>query len=326
MQPISQIKNVLAQQREVTIPTSFNRHLGSALIDQLEAAAKIGGWWKDVLADPNLVVGLRGKYLNVYWRGQSLFYVEAGTTALKITTHAKFLIDPALNEQVSLTKRKFDVDRLSEPVFISEYTGPETLKKLKTSAGLYSGDEKTGCHEIAVNGRNGNILDVEITFPGKVSRGNGGGDKTGPRVDFASVERDGDHARLVFWEAKTYQNSELRANPPRKPSVLEQIDIYRKYLADHRDEVERSYTEMAKNLVAIKAMGWQRSLSPLIQEIAAGKRRLSLEAEPKIGLLIFGFDAAQRDSESWKNHLDRLREEIPDIRLNGDAKSIVLGE
>ncbi len=309
-----------------TIPTSFNRHLDPKLMCQLGDAKKKEGWWADVLADPNLVVGLRGKYLNVYWRGQSLFYVEAGPSVPSITTHEKFLVDPALNGQISLTNGVFVVKDLPTRALISGYEGPETLKKLKTSVGLFSGDEKTGCHEIAVNGMNGNIIDVEITFPGKVSRGNGGGDKTGPRVDFASVERDGDHARLVFWEAKTYQNSELRAKPPRKPKVLEQIDIYRKYLTHHRDEVERSYTEIAKNLMAIKAMGWQRSLSPLIHEIATGKRRLSLGEKPKVGLLIFGFDAAQRDSESWKNHLDCLRKEIPDIRLNGEAKSIVLGE
>jgi hypothetical protein len=71
---------------------------------------------------------------------------------------------------------------------------------VKTAAGLFSGSEKTGCHEIAV--RNPGIIDVEIAFPGTVSLDDGGDDKRAPRVDLASLETDGDKARLVFWEAK----------------------------------------------------------------------------------------------------------------------------
>lgn len=295
-------------------------------MNQLHAAAAEGGWWADVLADPGLVVGLRGKYLNVYWYGQSLFYVEAGPTVPKVTTNEKFLIDPALNGQIALIDGAFDIARLSKRVLISRYEGPKTLKKLKTSAQLFSGDEKIGCHQITVNSRNGNVIDVEITFPGKVSLDDGGDDKMGPRVDFASIERDGDQARLVFWEAKTYQNGELRAATKGYPEVCRQIEIYRKYLTDHRAAVEASYTGIAEDLVKIKAMGWKRSLSPLIEEIGTGKRRLSLGQEPKIGLLIFGFDAAQRDDQDWKLHLGRLRTAIPDIQLKGEAKRIVLGK
>ena len=80
---------------------------------------------------------------------------------------------------------------------------------MKDAAKYFSGTEKTGCHEIAV--RNSNIIDVEITFPGKVSLGDGSDDKQGPRVDIASVEPYGDQARLVFWEAKACGNGELRA-------------------------------------------------------------------------------------------------------------------
>ena len=117
-------------------------------IQQLKAENTPGSWWADVLADPELVVGLRANYLNVYWRGQSLFRVEKGRTAPKVTTHEKYLMDPALRGQVSLANGAYEIGALIDRGFIRRYEGPNTLKKLKTTASLFSGTEKTGCHEI----------------------------------------------------------------------------------------------------------------------------------------------------------------------------------
>ena len=300
---------------------TFGRGLNQGFIKQLKAENTKAGWWADVLADPKLVVALRGDYLNVYWRGQSIFRVEAGQITPTVTTHAKYLIDPALAGQILLTNCTFDVASLVERALVRHYEGQATLKKLKTTAALFSGTEKTGCHEIAV--RNTNIIDVEIAFPGVVSLDDGGDAKEAPRVDFASVEADGDQARLVFWEAKAYGNGELRAMAGKTVPVCRQISFYRRYLLDHRDAVEKSYTRVAENLVAIQQMGWKRSLSPLITEVGNGNRQLTLGQEPKIGLVIFGFDAGQRDYRGWKDeHLLRLKDAIPNVRAVGDAKNI----
>jgi hypothetical protein len=84
------------------MPSRFDRALDRSFVEQLAVEAAKPGWWADVLADPRLFVALRGRYLNVYWRGQSLFYVEAGQSGLRVTTHEKFLVDPALASQVVL--------------------------------------------------------------------------------------------------------------------------------------------------------------------------------------------------------------------------------
>lgn len=164
---------------------------------------------------------------------------------------------------------------------------------------------------------------MEIAFPGVVSLDDGGDDKQAPRVDFASVDASGDQAHLVFWEAKTYGNGDLRAMAGKTVPVCRQINIYRKCLSDYRDVIEKSYTRVAENLVAIKRMGWKRSLSPLIEDIGNHKRQLTLGQDPKIGLVIFGFDAGQRDYKGWKDeHLPRLKAAIPDVRAVGDAKGV----
>ncbi len=282
------------------------------------------------MADPKLIVALRGKSLNVYWRGQSLFYVEARQSdvearqsVLKVTTHEKYLVDPALASQVPLNDDgAFDVASLVENGFIRHYKGPATLAKMRTAAGLFSGLEKTGCHEIALH--NPSIIDCEIAFPGSMAPGDGGDKNGAPRVDLASLEKDGNDVRLVFWEAKDYGNGELRAA---RGDVCDQIEVYRNYLSDHRGAIEEEYTRVAENLVEIQEkMGWPRPQSPLIKDIGfgPGKKRLTLGTEPKVGLIIFGFDAGAHHNPGWQKHLQRLKANIPHIIAVGDAKQILI--
>jgi len=223
---------------------------------------------------------------------------------------------------VPLVAGEFGIADLVKRALIQRYERGSTLKKMKAAAGLFSGAEKSGCHEIAV--RNPNVIDAEIAFPGVVSLEDGGDDKKAPRVDLAALEAHDGEVRLVFWEAKHYGNGELRAVIDNPPPVCRQIDIYRKFLVDNREAIERRYTRVAENLTAIHRMGSKRPLSPLIPDVAAGKRRLTLGETPKVGLIIFGFDSGQRDQPGWKAHLQRLKAAIPYIQAKGDAKAIRL--
>jgi hypothetical protein len=300
----------------------FKHSISKEFIKQLQEAAK-GGWWKDALADPKLIIALRGSSLTVYWRGQSLFLAREGSSGLTVTTHEKYLVDPALESQVPLNDGAFGVASLVENGFIRHYKGPATLAKMKTAAGLFSGLEKTGCHEIAV--RNPSVIDCEIAFPSSMSPGDGGTKNGAPRADLASLERDGNDVRLVFWEAKDYGNRGLRAAGKDVP-VCHQIEVYRKYLSDPRNStaIEKDYKRVAKNLVEIEEkMGWPRPLSPLIKAFAAQTRlTLGADAEPKVGPIIFGFGAGAHHDPRWQKHLQRLKANIPHIIAVGDAKQI----
>jgi hypothetical protein len=297
--------------------SKFNRGLSPEFIHQLDEEAKKNSWWADVLNDPKLFVAVRKEYLNVYWRGQSLFRVAPG---LSVTTHVKFLVDPKLADQVSLIAGEFKIGELRERGFISQYKGPETLAKLKTAAGLFSGLEKTGCHEIAVG--KSPVIDCEIAFgydddktapsvdpPSQTDAPARGVRSGAPRADLATLEPEGDGgAHLVFWEAKHFDNSELRARAGRPVPIWNQVKAYREYISGHRDQIMCSYTKVAANLVAIDLMRQEpyRRLSPLIGEVAANTRKLTLGKVPKVGLVIFGFDKAERDDLYWKADLARL--------------------
>ncbi|WP_342147996.1 hypothetical protein [Methylorubrum sp. SB2] len=297
----------------------FDRALNDSFVKRLAEEAAAGGWWRDVLADPKLLIAPRRTDLNVYWRGQALFNVSCPRGQLVVTTHEKFLVDPALAGQVPLLGGRFDTAASLERALIRDFEGPTTLSKMKRAAALFSGEEKTGCHEIAVG--NASVLDVEIAFPGRYAVADGE-ERSAPRIDLASVEADGENARLVFWEAKAYANGELRAFGDSTAPVCEQIETYRLALVQHRTDIEASYTAVAANLVAFKDMGWTRALSPVIEAVGRGDRRLTLGATPKVGLLVFGFDNAQKNEPRWKKHLGKLGVAIGDVQAKGKPVDI----
>jgi hypothetical protein len=65
----------------------FMKGLSPEFLNALAQLAKKGGWWKDVLADKQLIIGIRNEKLDVYWHGQSILNVGFGRDGVKVTTH-----------------------------------------------------------------------------------------------------------------------------------------------------------------------------------------------------------------------------------------------
>jgi hypothetical protein len=319
---------------EAPMTSNFKRGLSDHFLNMLKEESDKGGWWADVLADPKLVIALRGNYLNVYWRGQSLFLVKDASPELSVTTHEKYLLNHKLKSQVHLMDGEFDIASLSQRGFIGRYDGKETLKNLKSVSGLYAVQEKTGCHEIAVGASC--VIDCEIAFPGIADPDDGsdedGSDDDRGRVDLACLKKDGEnYARLVFWEAKHYRNPDLRADPrsTNLPPVCRQIQRYENYLSTNGNAVITAYMRAADSLLKIDKKP-PPNRSPGQQLIDDAKRHLinlathSLVLEPKVGLIIFGFRQAERDDPIWQQHLQRLTDNIHEVRARGDAGDVHL--
>lgn len=220
--------------------TEFKRGLSPKFIDALGvlALAKTNCWWKDVLADPTLLIGIRNEAFDVYWHGQALFCATY-TGRVLVTTHVKYLLDPDRSDRVPLNEDRWAA-LLTEPM-IKRYGGRETLEKMKRAADLFAGDEKRGVHAIAL--ANDNIIDVEIQLDARKL----GTERKEPRIDIAALKETADGIELVFWEAKLFANKELRAKGDSKPDVVEQIEEYRKVLAHYRPSVISSCICVAKN-------------------------------------------------------------------------------
>jgi hypothetical protein len=291
---------------------AFDRAMAPSFMEKLQAEAGAGGWWRDILNDKDLVIAPRGNSLDVYWSGARLFHVSFARGVLSVSTHEKYLLDPRLNSQIPLVAGRFAIGELSRKGFIENYEGSVTIELMKRAAAPYRQAEKIGCHAIAI--RNSAVIDREIAFPGAAGQ-----------VDLASLENSRNEIRLVFWEAKLFSNADLRAALPALARVHEQIARYRAYLSAHRDDIIKSYTSVAKNLVAFKEMGWCRELSSLICDVASGRRTLVMGETPSVGLLIFGFDQAQRDDANWQIHLKRLAPpDIDRVIARQEAQDIIL--
>lgn len=270
----------------------FKRHLDQEFIDALQKArSDVQSWWSEVVKDRDLIIGLRGNYLNVYYRGQSLFRVTVNSGRLAASTHPKYLVDPKLSKPVSFDGRNFDIGKLADTALLAGWS-PEALSRLKKAAKLYSGPEKTGCHSAVVN--NKRLLDVEIAFsrdPATLAEE----ERRIPRIDFALLESEGDGYAVRFWEAKAYGNSELgsMSNQGGVRTVLGQIQDYESTIAKHADELANSYAKVCQNLSAIYSGTDRYSSDNPIAKIAQNPDLL-MRVLPQVHLFIFGFDGAQK--------------------------------
>jgi len=132
-------------------------------MEALQTEAVQGRWLVDVLADPDLIMGVRDEYLSVYSKGPSLFEIRFDQGGrLKCHTHSKYLIDPTLSTRVKFDGLTFFTDEVSP--LLTQYTSPDSLERLKRAANYYAGEEKRGVQTIIR--RDPNVVNVEIAFSG----------------------------------------------------------------------------------------------------------------------------------------------------------------
>lgn len=274
------------------------------MMEALAQLATRSGWWRDVLRDKSLVIGVRDDYLNVYWRGQSIFKVEMKHGHIVTTTHPKYLLDPDLSGQVTLDTETgtFALDGLN--ALTCTYVPDGTLPKLKRAAGLFAGDEKAGVQ--AIVNANPNVVDVEIAFPAEA------GSRSVPRIDIATFEDAGTSVKLMFWEAKMLGNPELRSSGEK--TIVRQIETYRTRLGQQAAPVIESYALIARNLVDLAHMSeGARAVAPVVRKVAEGAA-LTLSSPPDVRVIVYGFDKDQRDG-AWKKLLADNAEQFKGIEI-----------
>jgi hypothetical protein len=218
----------------------------------------------------------------------------------------KYLLDPALKERIPMNADgAFAVNPKTIPI-LSRYEGSGTLEKLKKAADLFSGEEKQGVHAIVL--ANENVIDVEVRLDAKDLDTK----RDGPRIDVAALQRRSeDIFELVFWEAKLFANKELRASDGLEPKVIRQIEEYQKAIGARRCDIISAYSNVAKNLVAIANMSnAMRKVGDSIKDVAEGAE-LKIDSSPHVGVVIFGFDADQKDERGiGHKHFKRLQETL----------------
>ena len=286
---------------------NFRHGLSKPFIDALNSEYEKSGWWKRIVDDEDLFIGIRKNYLNVYFNGGSILELRHTGGRLTGKTHFKYLIDLTIDDKDS-DYIKFS-DGKFRPVTIKEPYRDilENIEGIKQSTRLYQGDEKKGVHQISIH--NANVIDTEIQIPGE-----------NLRVDFAALRKVNDEIRIVFYEAKLFVNDDLRSEG--RPNVLSQISSYQEVLSRRSDEIRESYKLVCRNISRMH--GWGNRRSGLFAEAEA----CNLIVDPEVRLAIFQFDKAQRDDAKGENGIfTRLRDVLGRKRVlaTGNPKEFKTG-
>jgi hypothetical protein len=279
---------------------AFWRHEGMmsferGISDKFAAALEVSKQWRMVAADSDLFFSFKGKAVTVSFEGGIIFRITLDRNRAQFRSHYKYLVNPAMKDfYLTWTERADAIKaRLSE-IFTEQFD----IGVLKTNASSFAGPEKKGIQSILKN--NPNIIDVDIDL----SR-----DQPGSRVDFAALHRVSGAARLIFFDARRYDNSELASAAGATPPIISQIDKCRKTISESQRDMEIAYRRVCANLYRVAP----DRCCPLVAEVASGA--VDLVVDPEIRLAVFGFDDDHRNSRLWPGRADKLRGFLSDRRL-----------
>jgi hypothetical protein len=269
------------------------------------ALARAPNWWADVLRRDDLVIAVRRNALNVYFRGASIYEISWEGGRIRVRMHLKYLVRQQ-QTYVDLVDGKFDTGGSGKLQDV--YQGPETLDEMIRAAKPLTGAEKAGLHPLLIS--EPRLIDVEVALTRDTSS-SADDKREQDRIDAAVLRPlPNGKASVVFYEAKHFSNSALRASAGRRPDVLRQLEDYARALERYSVLLTARYVETATALVhidnmrrSLPGMSEDTRLDPMFFDIAAGEQP-TIDTTPR--LLIFGFDAAQRDSADWRHHLERL--------------------
>lgn len=301
----------------------FSRGLDDGLVAALNAEYVEGRWWKGVVDDDDLVLGIRDGYLNVYYRGNSLWRIWRSEGKLRVETHFKYLLKDEKQAYISATLTADDKLLPERKVRTSDLHERAALKR---ASEVYTSDEKLGVHAIVQRHRE-QVLDVEIAFG---SPGDGSGECEQPgeeerdrhvdRIDLAALSDTGAKPVLRFFEAKRFADARLRA-ANQQPEVLAQLERYQICLEKNREALVASYELVCRNLLELKGAVPPGPRRTLVERAAGG-----VEIDTKPVLVIFDYGKAQWAAPDWQPHLGTIQAAIGKERLisRGSAASIAL--
>lgn len=289
----------------------FKRGISDEFVRALNDEYGKGGWWRKLVDDRETFVAIRDNYVNVYYRGCSLLKLDLVGDHLIGSASYKYLLRPHMDdENIEIVDGEPQFQKYGDRTFfVKDITGVDDLKR---AARPYAGEEKEGVHDIILRNP-GVVLDVEVA----VSDGN-----VARRMDLAAMHHVNGGIQVRFYEAKHFSNHELRAEGG-DPQVIGQIRAYQQLLLEHPADIAESYRNVCGNLVRLHGIAERHpERHRLLEEIVEGRAELDISTEPC--LLVFGFDADQRDGKWWRRHRDKLNEAFPHrVTMRGEPKNLV---
>ena len=290
----------------------FSRGISDYFVSALNDEYRKDGWWRNIADDRETFLAIRDDYVNVYYRGCSLLLLKLNGNGLEGSVDYKYLLRPdsqGANRSIKVVDGKPDLRQYSSRFLLDDLANVNDLKR---AVEPYAKEEKTGVHDIILG--NPNVVDVEVAISdgGRVRR-----------IDMAALHKVSQGFEIRFYEAKPFSDKRLRAEEG-MPEVIDQINTYDGLLKAQRTDIEKSYLQVCRNLSALDGVAERRpECHKLRKEIARESVQLHINTEPR--LLVFGFDADQRDGRTWKPHREKLLAELGDrVMLTGNPGQLTL--
>ncbi len=281
------------------------------------------GWWRGLLADPDVFVAFRDGALNAYFRGCSIAQLRLVGAEVRASTHYKYLLKPVLKSpMVEARQGAFQFPSSWQENPAAAFTSSlADLDAIKRAAKPYAGGEKKLVGDVIR--RNGAVFDVEIALTreaeGEVADGESA--KAADRIDIAALKANGAGIELVFYEAKLFQNQELRASGDADARVIGQIEKYVQLLEKYQAEIRESCLLAAQNVLDVHGLSNARKTQA--RTLLEQAKNFTINTSPV--LIVGGFDADQRDGEVWKSHHKKLVDALKGrLIVAGNASSIRL--
>lgn len=287
--------------------------------DGFVQALKIWPHWGQIIKDGDLFVAIRNEYINIYYQGCSLFKISFKEGRLTSETHYKYLVHPNVkNPYVSWNGERPALEGRENEILIHEFK-PNLLKK---SAHWYAEPEKVGVQSILKS--NKNVVDVEVALSPKSDveiddeDQNTKGKRVADRIDFAAIQKRGGKAFIVFFEAKRFDNSDLKSQKL-EPRVFEQIKRYETFINNNSAYIKTSYGRVCTNLVDLHPGRYAD-----LEELARSPDQLTVD--PEVRLVVFGYDEDEDKGAVWNKHKKKLLNHFHDrLLLKGSAGEFTHG-
>ena len=265
-------------------------------------------WWKKVKKDKELYIEIRKKnIIDVYYRGGRMAELKWNLGTIEVKAHPKYLNLTDIDDARYYTKK---IDENGKLKIMPKYQNCEewltfNIKGMKANIRThYSGDmngeatsEKFIQGNLIINGRD-RYLDSEFAH-----RLYDGGRKS-VRIDLVKIE--GEH--FVFEELKRIKDGRLLKKET-LPEILTQIDNYRDFLKENKDELTVYYRTLYK---IKKKLGLP---VPLVDDID----KVTVDVEPQLSIALNYDKSTKARDERVKKIKDLLLKErnvVPIIYSN----------
>ncbi len=315
----------------------FGRWLTEKFIKKLNQTE----WWSNkITSDDDLFVGIREGYLNVYFKGDSLAKITAGSPGAEPNTYAhwKYLVSESTSTPPDGVRKDGYLAIGSKKVRSLVYS-IDQIDLIKQNAqrrfSLNSNNQRTSMREKDLIQRylaNANdVIDLEAAISTSRTQDGDRNQVSGrsslrarldevmtnhygyrpdklahtkgrsiPRIDLIQLGEVGGQIRLKFVEVKHIGNSDLRANELQNVSVIRQLRIYEFMIND--DVCKADFLSAYRSVCQILFDLGIAKENSLASKVAKGK---GLDIEPRPELLVLK-NSYEKAPDRWEKHKSNI--------------------